>query len=78
MVDLDHLSLPPYVFEGTAAQIWACVDGARNEIEIVTDLAHAYDVAAEVLIPDVRKFLDQLQDLGLVALVNREECELSP
>ena len=23
VLDLDHLDLPPYVFEGSAAQIWA-------------------------------------------------------
>jgi hypothetical protein len=71
VVDLDHPDLPPYVFEGTAAQIWLGVDGARSETEIVADLEHAYDVPAEVLIPDVRTFLDRLHDLGLVTVVGR-------
>ena len=49
VVDLDHLDLPPYVFEGSAAQVWACLDGVRTEAEIVADLADAYDAPAEVV-----------------------------
>ena len=66
VVDLDHLELAPYVFEGSAGQIWMCVDGDRTETEIVTDLAEAYDVPAEVVTPDVRQFVDRLRDLGLI------------
>jgi hypothetical protein len=66
VLDLDHLDLPPYVFEGSAAQIWACVDGDRSEAEIVADLAEAFEVPAEVVAPDVRDFIGRLRDLGLV------------
>ncbi len=66
VVDLDHLDLPPYVFEGTAAGIWARVDGDRDEARIVSDLALAYDVPAEVVAPDVREFVERLRRLGLV------------
>jgi hypothetical protein len=66
VLDLDRLDLPPYVFEGSAAQIWTCVDGVRTEAEIVTDLADAYEVPAEVVAVDVRQFVDRLRDLGLV------------
>ena len=66
VVDLDHLDLSPYVFEGSAAQVWLCVDGDRTETEIVMDLADAYDVATEVVTPDVREFVDRLRDLGLI------------
>ena len=66
VVDLEHLDLPPYVFEGSAAQIWACVDGDRNETQIVTEVAAAYDVPAEVVAPDVRRFVERLRGLGLV------------
>jgi hypothetical protein len=68
VVDLDHLDLPPYVFEGSAAQVWMCLDGDRSETEIVADLAEAYDVPLEVVTPDVRLFVDRLRDLGLIAL----------
>ncbi len=66
VVDLDHLDLPPYVFEGSAAQVWACLDGERSESEIVTDLAEAYGVPVEVVSDDVRDFVDRLRDLGLI------------
>ena len=66
VVDLDHLELPPYVFEGSAAQLWACLDGDRSEAQIVTDLADAYGAAAEVVAPDVRAFVERLRSLGLV------------
>jgi hypothetical protein len=68
VVDLDHLDLPPYVFEGSAAQVWLCVDGDRSETEIVSDLAEAYGVPLEVATPDVRHFVDRLRDLGLITL----------
>jgi len=66
VVDLDHLDLPPYVFEDSAAEIWARVDGGRSENEIVSDLALAYDVPAEVVAPDVHRFVDRLRGLGLI------------
>jgi hypothetical protein len=66
VVDLDHLDLPPYVFEGTAARVWACLDGVRTEAQVVIDLADAYEVSADVVAGDVRQFVDRLRDLGLV------------
>ncbi len=66
VLDLDHLDLPPYVFEGSAAQVWAGVDGVRTEAELVTELAVAYEVPAEVVAGDVRQFIDRLRDLGLI------------
>lgn len=66
VLDLDHLDLPPYVFEGSAAQVWACLDGDRTEEEIVADLAEAYEVPAEVVAGDVRQFVDRLRVLGLI------------
>jgi hypothetical protein len=66
VLDLDHPELPPYVFEGSGAQIWACVDGDRTEAEIVADLAEGFEVPVEVVAPDVRRFVDRLRELGLV------------
>jgi Coenzyme PQQ synthesis protein D (PqqD) len=66
VVDLDHLDLPPYVFEGSAAQIWAAVDGERSEAEIVADLAEAFQAPVDVVTADVRQFVDRLRELGLV------------
>jgi len=66
VLDLDHPELPPFVFEGPAAQIWACVDGDRTEAEIVADLAEAFEAAHEVVAVDVRRFIDRLRELGLI------------
>jgi coenzyme PQQ synthesis protein D (PqqD) len=70
VLDLDHLDLPPYVFEGSAAQVWGCLDGVRTEVEVVADLADVYDVSVEVVTGDVRQFVDRLRDLGLVVAGN--------
>jgi hypothetical protein len=66
VLDLDHLDRAPYVFEGSAAQVWACVDGDRTESEIVTDLAEAFEAPVEVVAADVRRFVDRLLELGLI------------
>ena len=66
VLDLDHLDRPPYVFEGSAAQVWACLDGDRSELEIVEDLAETHGAPVEVVAGDVRQFVDRLQALGLV------------
>ena len=66
VLDLSKLDRLPYVFEGSAAQVWGCVDGVRTESEIVTDLAEAYDAPVAVVEPDVRRFVDRLAALGLI------------
>jgi hypothetical protein len=66
VLDLDHPELSPYVFEGPAAQIWACLDGDRTEAEIVADLAEAFEAPLEVVSGDVRVFVDRLRQLGLI------------
>jgi hypothetical protein len=66
VLDLSHLDHPPYVFEGSAAQVWAVLDGDRTEAEVVSDLAEAYDVPPGTVEPDVREFIDRLVGLGLV------------
>jgi hypothetical protein len=66
VLDLDHLDRAPYVFEGSAAQVWACIDGDRTEADIVHDLSAAFGVSIEVVADDVRQFGDRLADLGLI------------
>jgi hypothetical protein len=66
VLDLDHLDLPPYIFEGSAAAVWACLDGDLTEAEIVSELAEAYQVEPAVVAVDVRQFVDRLRTLGLV------------
>ena len=66
VLDLDHLDRPPYVFEGSAAQIWARLDGERTESELVTSLAEAFGAPSDRVARDACGFLDRLRDLGLV------------
>lgn len=56
----------PYLFEGTAFDIWTRIDGTLTEEEIVAELASGYDVGVEVVAPQVRAFVSQLLELGLV------------
>jgi hypothetical protein len=69
VLDLDRLDRAPYVFEGTAAQVWRHVDGHRTEGEIVSALAELYDAPTDTLTGDVRAVLGQLDGLGLVVAV---------
>jgi hypothetical protein len=71
VLDLDHPDLPPYVFEGSAALIWGCVDGNRTEARIVTDVAEDFEAPAEVVELDVRQFVDRLRELGLIVADHR-------
>ena len=66
VLDLDRLDRQPFVFQGSAAQIWACLDGDRTEAEVVADLAEAYAVSTDLVLADVRQFLYRLADLGLI------------
>jgi hypothetical protein len=66
VLDLDHPDRAPYVFEGSSAQVWGCLDGDRTEGEIVQDLAEAFEAPVEVVAADVRQFVDRLRGLGLI------------
>ena len=57
----------PYVFEGTAFEIWSRIDGTRSEPGIVAELAEQYEAPADQIAPQVREFVAQLTALGLVA-----------
>ena len=72
MLDLDRPHLPPYVFEGSAADIWAGLDGVRSESEIASDLAEAFGAPVDEVATDVREFVDRLRELGLVIGAGRD------
>ena len=54
----------PYVFEGTAFQIWTLIDGTRTESQIVDQLVEATGAEREVVARDTRDFLATLRGLG--------------
>jgi hypothetical protein len=66
MIDLDRLADPPMVLEGTAAAIWAAIDGRRTVAEVVDLVAEEYALAADDIRTDVEAFLDDLAERGLV------------
>ncbi|MDN4484194.1 PqqD family protein [Demequina lignilytica] len=57
----------PYIFEGTAFEIWTRIDGTRAEAQVVEELAEVYEAPAEEIAPQVHDFVAQLLELGLVA-----------
>lgn len=65
MLDLTRPELPPYVFEGSAAQIWGALDGERTETEIATELARAHGLSVGTIARDVHDFVVELASLGL-------------
>ena len=66
MIDLDRLADPPMVLEGTAAAIWAAIDGRRTVAEVVELVAEEYALAADDIRTDVEAFLADLAERGLV------------
>ena len=66
MIDLDRLADPPMVLEGTAAAIWAAIDGRRTVAEVVDLVAEEYALAADDIRTVVEAFLADLAERGLV------------
>lgn len=63
--DLERHQVP-YVFEGTAFEIWVRIDGTRTEQALVQELAFEYGAPAVDIAGQVHGFLAQLVSLGLV------------
>ena len=53
---------------GTAAVVWALVDGARSLRDIVALIAEAYPEAADSLTDDVLTTVTSLRDTGALSL----------
>jgi hypothetical protein len=66
VLDLAHLDRPPYVFEGSAAEIWGCLDEGWTQADVANHLAEAFEAPVEVVAADVGQFVDRLRELGLV------------
>jgi predicted deacylase len=69
VLDLTDLAAPPHVLEGSAAAIWAAVDGARGTTAIIEEVASACGVAPAAIAADVQGFLALLADQGLLERV---------
>lgn len=57
----------PYLFEGTAFEVWVRIDGKRSSRQIVSLLQElADDSSRDRIEADTLQFLAQLEELGLV------------
>lgn len=53
---------------GTAAAIWALIDGERNRDTMLAELAASYEAEIETIAPQLDAFVTQLQVAGFVTL----------
>jgi hypothetical protein len=72
LLDLDHLDRPPFVLEGSAAEIWQRIDGTREDSGIVAELVELYGEAEDVIAPAVSDFLEDLATRGLIEEIFRD------
>jgi hypothetical protein len=56
----------PYVFRGTAFDIWNLVDGSRTEQQIIAELIEATGAAPDTVGRETHEFIAQLLELGLI------------
>ena len=53
---------------GTAAAIWALIDGERNRDTMLAELATGYEAEVETIAPQLDAFVTQLKVAGFVTL----------
>lgn len=53
---------------GTAAAIWALIDGERNRDAMLAELAAGYEAEVETIAPQLDAFVTQLKVAGFVTL----------
>ncbi|WP_062304515.1 PqqD family protein [Demequina subtropica] len=56
----------PYLFEGTAFEIWTRIDGTRSVDDVAGELVAAHGGEAGEIAEAVASFVAQLTELGLV------------
>ncbi|MDN4475436.1 PqqD family protein [Demequina sp. SYSU T00192] len=68
VLNLRHLAeqQAPHLFRGSSFEIWTRVDGTRTVEKIADELAEAYEAPRDVVAVDVKAFVAQLVELGLV------------
>src|ERR1700676_597467 len=58
-----------YTFNGVGGQLWHSLEQSQTEEDLVALVMQQFDVAAEVAEVDVRSFLGDLKEIGLVKQV---------
>ena len=56
-----------YVLNSVAARVWELLDGRRGFMEICEQITSEFDVDREVAEKDVRDYLDDLRENGMLA-----------
>ncbi|MBA4386564.1 MAG: hypothetical protein C0404_01205 [Verrucomicrobia bacterium] len=62
LADLQKL----FVIEGIGEHVWNSLDGSRTVDQICEEIVGIFDVGIEMARADVRRFISELQDAGLV------------
>jgi hypothetical protein len=70
ILDLDQALY--FGLEGVGAHIWAELERPRSVAEICRSIAESFDVGEADLEADVLKFLQQLQEVGLIETIPPE------
>jgi len=65
----------PYVFEGTAYEIWRRIDGTRTLEQIAAELAGQTGADPGIVAADTTAFVSQLLELGLVTYLEPGAAE---
>lgn len=65
----------PYVFEGTAYEIWRRIDGTRTLDQIAAELAGQTGADPGIVAADTTAFVSQLLELGLVTYLEPGAAE---
>lgn len=68
LVHLDHPERPARILEGSAAAVWAAIDGGRDAAAVTAFVAAEYGVAPEDIAHDVARLLAGLGADDLVQL----------
>ena len=66
VVDLDRPGAPPRILEGSAAMVWAAIDGTRTTAQVVDEVTGSHAGPAAALEAGVLSFLSDLADAGLI------------
>ena len=70
-VMIDFESGKYFMLTGSANEIWDLLDEGTESESIVTDLMEIYEVESDVCREGVMKFLNELVDIGFIAI---EKC----
>jgi Coenzyme PQQ synthesis protein D (PqqD) len=55
-----------FTLRDVGADVWRLADGSRSVAKIGEAITHSYDVSPETALKDVRTFVDELTDAGLL------------